>query len=224
MTNMFVDPFTLEVARAVAGDLSQKLGEDFCSKPDRERLVPVLLALRDLGLLFNFNRGRKEWFLFDPDEIVASHQVIDDTGAKLGGLMAQGTLSFTLKKPEMLRSIELSTRCRDELDVSVVHSSWAWAGGIIKRIIDGDLRLIGSATEEGLIVADLAKATTEEERYVWASLGNESTKSQFMVDLESPLIFEGGPVQFLVKAAAPASKYGRSFVTLMGHVEALFPK
>jgi hypothetical protein len=90
---IFVQFPTYEVARALDEDLSRRMGSEFSSKDERQRLVAILLALKELGLLSSRDRGRETWFFFDPKENWA-----DDV------------LRIRLKKSVMLRSFELSKR------------------------------------------------------------------------------------------------------------------
>jgi hypothetical protein len=90
---IFVQFPTLEIVYALDENLSKRMGGDFSSKEEQQRLVAILLALKDLGSITSIDRGRETWFFFDPKENAASD-----------------VLKITRKKSEMLRSIELSRR------------------------------------------------------------------------------------------------------------------
>lgn len=49
----------LEIARALDEDLSKKVGDDFSSKEEQQRLVAILLALKDTGSLTARARGHE---------------------------------------------------------------------------------------------------------------------------------------------------------------------
>lgn len=93
MKEIFVQFPTYEVAHALDEDLSRRMGSEFASKEEQQRLVAVLLALKELGSLSSRDRGRETWFFFGPEENWA-----DDV------------LQIRLKNSVMLRSIELSRR------------------------------------------------------------------------------------------------------------------
>jgi hypothetical protein len=48
---VLVDAFTFEVARAMDGNGSGQIGGDFDGKQEQRRLMAIILALRDLGLV-----------------------------------------------------------------------------------------------------------------------------------------------------------------------------
>lgn len=108
MKEIFVQLPTFEVARTLDKDLSKRIGDEFSSREEQQRLVAILLALKDLGSLTSHDRGRETWFFFDPKENSA-----DDV------------LRIRLKKSEMLRSIELSKRI-----VPTLKQTWRRAAGI----------------------------------------------------------------------------------------------
>jgi hypothetical protein len=90
MKEIFVQFPTFEVVSVLDEDLSGKMGREFCSKGEQQRLVAILLALKDLDLITSFDRDHETWFFFDPKENLA-----DDV------------LRIKLNKSKMLRSIEL---------------------------------------------------------------------------------------------------------------------
>ena len=49
MKEMFVQFPTFEVVRAVDKDLSKRLGDEFLSNDEKQRLVAILFALKELG-------------------------------------------------------------------------------------------------------------------------------------------------------------------------------
>ena len=114
---IFVDAFTFEVARVLDKDLSERIGDGFASKIEKERLVAVFLALKNWGLVVSEDHGRKTWFCFGSEAKRLDGFVPDE---KLEELATK--VGFMLKKSEMLRSIELSKRYCAELDVGVVVS------------------------------------------------------------------------------------------------------
>jgi hypothetical protein len=110
---IFVQFPTLEIVYALDEDLSKKMGDDFSSEEEQQRLVAILFALKDLGSINSIDRGCEIWFFFDPKENAAGD-----------------VLKITRKKSEMLRSIELSKRITPTLKqtwrrVAAVDSSRA---------------------------------------------------------------------------------------------------
>jgi len=218
MKRILIDAFILEVIRAVDRDLSRRIGPDYSSNTDRQRLVAILLALKDAGSLSCYDLGRERWFLFGrDDEVVAGqpdkveHVLDDDQLAEY----LEHMISFEMKRPEMLASIELSKRCRADIDLGVVESSETAVQPIYASIIEGRLRLIVPEVEDGLILQDLTRSTAEEGCFVWFSLGDKANGEPFMEDLEEPQFIEGQPFRIPIKAYASASKYGQTFVTAM---------
>jgi hypothetical protein len=69
---IFVQFPTYEVAHALDEDLSKRIGDDFSSSPEQQRLVAILLALKDLGSLTFHDRGRETWFFFDESRHIAA--------------------------------------------------------------------------------------------------------------------------------------------------------
>jgi hypothetical protein len=121
---IFVDVFTFEVARAVDRDLSLRIGLDFSYNSDRQRLVAVLLALRDTGLLSGHDHGRATWLYFDSAEYPAMQlDEIEELANDNVSDASKFFVSVNIKKSEMLRSIKLSKLCRINLDEGVVVSS-----------------------------------------------------------------------------------------------------
>jgi hypothetical protein len=96
---IFVQFPTYEVAHALDEDLSKRIGDDFSSNHEQQRVVAILLALKDLGSLTSCDRGGETWFFFDPKENLA-----DDV------------LRIRLKKSELERAIELSKRIAPTLE------------------------------------------------------------------------------------------------------------
>jgi hypothetical protein len=105
---LFVQFPTYEVARALDEDLSRRMGSEFSSREEQQRLVAILFALKELGSLTSRDRGRETWFFFDPEENRASD-----------------VLRIRLKKSAMLRSIELSKRIMPTL-----KEAWRRAAGL----------------------------------------------------------------------------------------------
>jgi hypothetical protein len=203
MKNIMVDAFTFEVARAVDIDLSERIGDGFSSKMEQQRLVAVILALKELGLVTSDDDGRTMCFCFGQE---AKELVGDVSDERLMELAAHN-IRFKLRRSEMLHSIELSQQYRDDVDQNVVRRSWGDIGNLIDMILDGRLRLIGPASQGGLIVEHPARSTPDEKSYVLFSLGNKTHEEAIMVDLSEPLIFEGH-TRFPIKAD------GQLFVTL----------
>jgi hypothetical protein len=128
----------------------------------------------------------------------------------------ENMISVKMKRLEMSASIELSKRCRADIDLGVVESSEAAIQPIYAAsIIEGRLRLICPEVEDGLILQDLTRSTAEEGCFVWFSLGDKANGKPFMEDLEQPHFFEGQPFRIPIKADASQSKYGKAFVTAM---------
>jgi hypothetical protein len=221
MKRILIDAFVLEVTRAVDRDLCRRIGANYSSNPDRQRLVAILLALKDTGSLSCYDLGGDTCFLFgrdDDDEVVAAkpdkvEPVLDeDKVAEYWEKM----ISVKMKRLEMSASIELSKRCRADIDLGVVESSEAAIQPIYAAsIIEGRLRLICPEVEDGLILQDLTRSTAEEGCFVWFSLGDKANGKPFMEDLEQPHFFEGQPFRIPIKADASQSKYGKAFVTAM---------
>ena len=93
MKDVFVQLQTFEIVKALEKDLPRKIGLGFSSKKMQHRLVVILLALKDLGVVSSSDRGRERWFFFDLRENLSDH-----------------VIRFNLSEPEMVRSIELSKR------------------------------------------------------------------------------------------------------------------
>src|ERR1700729_2084822 len=91
----FVQFPTFNVVRALDEHLLKSLDDDFSSFEEQERVVAILLALRDLGLIKYLDRGHETWFFLDPRENYGND-----------------VLRIALKKREMLRSVKLSKRIR----------------------------------------------------------------------------------------------------------------
>jgi hypothetical protein len=49
MKRILIDALVLEVTRAVNRDLCRRIGANYSSNPDRQRLVALLLALKETG-------------------------------------------------------------------------------------------------------------------------------------------------------------------------------
>jgi hypothetical protein len=209
---LYVDAFTFEVARALDKDLSEIIGDDFALRRRKERLVAVLLAIKKCGLLVSQDQGSKIWLCFGPEAKQLDGYIPDK---KLEELATK--ISFTVKKPEMLRAIELSEQCFAEMDPGTVARTWSQVGVIIDLIVKGDVRIVGPEFEGGLIVEVLARSTADEKCYAWFSLGDRTHKKPFMVDLAEPLGFKGND-RFPMKAAVSASEHGRAFVTFMAQL------
>lgn len=111
MKEMFVQFATFEVVRAVDKDLSKRLGDEFSSNDEQQRLVAILFALKELGWLTSHDRGRETSFYFDPKEN-----------------WANDVLRIRLKKSEMIRSIKLSKRI-----LPTLNETWRRADGLDNR-------------------------------------------------------------------------------------------
>lgn len=111
MKEIFVQFPTFEVVRAVDNDLSKRLGEEFSSNDEQQRLVAILFALKELGSLASHDRGRETWFYFDPEEN-----------------WANDVLQIRLEKSEMIRSTKLSKRI-----LPTLNETWRRAGGLGTR-------------------------------------------------------------------------------------------
>jgi hypothetical protein len=61
---IFVQLPTFEVAHALDEDLSKRIGDGFSSEEEQQRLVAILLALKELGSLTSHDRGHETWFFF----------------------------------------------------------------------------------------------------------------------------------------------------------------
>jgi len=90
---IFVQFPTYEVAHALDEELSKRIGDDFSSEREQQRLVAILLALKDMGSVNSYDSGQETCFYFDPKENAA-----DDV------------LRIKLEQVEMLSSINLSKR------------------------------------------------------------------------------------------------------------------
>src|SRR4051794_6601007 len=93
MKEIFLGLLTYEIAQGLDKELSRRLGGDFSSIEEQQRLVAILFALEDLGLLSSRKRGRENSFFFDPKENLANDLLL-----------------ITLKKSEWVHSFELSKR------------------------------------------------------------------------------------------------------------------
>lgn len=93
MKEIFVQPATFEIVNILDEKLSKKMGGRVSPREVQQRLVAILLALKDPGLVASSTRGHETWFFFDPEENLA-----DDV------------LRIKLRKSKMLQSIELSKR------------------------------------------------------------------------------------------------------------------
>lgn len=217
MKNIMVDAFTFEVARAVDKDLSERMGYNFSASAARQRLVAVLFALKDSGLLDYSDQGRETWFS-GPKQILLEQ--LDESGHvpedDFVTLAMEYVISFKLKMSEMTRSIELSKQCRVDLDESLVKRSWSELVAKVGLISKGCLHLIGPEAKDGLIFQDRSRSTAEDGQCcVWFSLGGRN-KKPFTVDLKKPSFLDDeSPIQYPLKSAASASEHGRPFVTLL---------
>jgi hypothetical protein len=87
---------------------------------------------------------------------------------------------------------------------------------ILKLIAKGRLQLVASEREDGLIMEDLIRCTTDEIFYVWLSLGDKANKAPFMVDLEVFSPVDGGrSIRWPIKAAASVSVHRPAFVSMI---------
>ncbi|UPJ74099.1 hypothetical protein [Bradyrhizobium sp. 187] len=208
MKKIFVDPFTFEVARTLYRGLPGRVGGN-CGQTEQRALVAIIFALNDSGFLISEHSRRETWFCFGPEAKDLDH-FGDVSDERLEGLTAH-TIGFKLRRSELSRSAELSERYRADFDVGVVKNAWRGVGTIIDRVLKGELRLIGPEVQDGLIIQDLIRSTPKEGHYLWFSL-DKASKMPSLVDLESPVLFEGQPLRIPLKAAA--SERGRKFVTL----------
>lgn len=208
MKNIFVDPFTFEVARTLYRGRPRGAGGN-CGKTEQRALVAIIFALNDSGFLVAEHPRRETWFCFGPKAKDLDH-FGDVSDERLEELTAH-VIGFKLKRSELSRSIELSERYRAEFDVGVVKNAWRGVGTIIDRVLKGELRIIGPEEQDGLIVQDLNRSTPKEGHYLWFSL-DKASKKPSLVDIQSPVRFEGHRLRIPLKAAA--SKRGRKFVTL----------
>ena len=99
MKCIFVQLPTFEAVRRLDRDLF------LSKKDDQQRIVAILLALRELGLIHFNSRDSETWFYFDPKENEADNVIV-----------------MKLKKSEMLRSIKLSQRAK-RLITNHTHTS-----------------------------------------------------------------------------------------------------
>jgi hypothetical protein len=179
--------------------------------------VAVLLALKDTGLLICHDHGRATWLCFGSAESPAMQ--LDEIEELAKGNVKDASkffISFNMKKPEMLRSIKLSKRCRLDLDEGVVESSREKVGAIVKLIVKDRLQLVAAELEDGLIVEDLTRSTEDEIFYVWLSLGDKANKKPFMVDLEVFSPVDGGrSIRWPIKAAPLCLDHRPAFVSMM---------
>jgi hypothetical protein len=209
---LLVDALTFEVARALEKYLSVKVGHAFASNTDRQRLVAVLLALKESGSLDYEDRGRKTWFCFGLAEI---HSRQPNGAERLSDDVIEAAteyiISIKLKKAEMLHAMELSKRHQADIDLSVLEKCWQAMATVAALVIKGDLRLIGPAVEDGLIFQDLTRSTADNGCYVWFSRGDNA--NPFMADLEGPKFIEGQPLRISIKSCD--SEHRRAFVTFM---------
>lgn len=93
MKEVYIQFPTYEVVRALDEELSKKIGDSFSSEGEPQRLVAILLALKDMGSVSAHDCGQEMRFYFDPKE-----NELDDV------------LAIKLRRKEMLRSIKLSKR------------------------------------------------------------------------------------------------------------------
>ncbi len=126
MKRILIDAFILEVTRAVNRDLCRRIGANYSSNPDRQRLVAILLALKETGSLSCYDLGDDTCLLFGRDdddvEVVAAkpdkvEPVLDED--KVAEYW-ENMISVKMKRLEMSASIELSKRCRADIDLGVV--------------------------------------------------------------------------------------------------------
>ena len=68
------------------------------------------------------------------------------------------SLLFAVYGLDLSRSVELSKRRCEELELGLVVSSWRGIGSIIDMIIEGDLRVLGLECENRLIVEDITRS------------------------------------------------------------------
>ena len=208
---IFVDAFTFEVARAVDGNSSERIIDDFSGKKEKQRLIAIILALKDSGLVTSDDDGRTTSICFGSE----AKQLCGDVSDERLWELVRHTICFRLTKSEMLRSIELSKQYRATLDTEAVKDNWRKVGSIIDLILMGDLRLMGPEFESGLIVEDLTQPTADAKRFVWYSLGDKTSKTLLIVDLAEPQIIKGYH-RFRIKSAVSALECGRDFVIFHG--------
>jgi hypothetical protein len=206
--NIFVDLFTFEVARTLSKVIPGRVG-DVSAQMQQRAIVAIMFALNDAGFLIAEHSRRETWFCFGPEAKDLDH-FGDVSDERLEELTAH-KIGFKLRRSELSRSIELSERYRAGLDVDVVKKAWKGVGTIIDRVLKGELRLVGPEVEDGMIIQDLTRSTPKEGCYLWFSL-DKTNEMPSLVDLESPVLFEGKPLRIPLRAAA--SESGRKFVTL----------
>ena len=204
MKNFLVDAFTFEVARALHGHCSDWADEDVSARIEQRRLMAVILALKDLGLLYYDDLGHTASICFGPEAIPLGDENVPDERLQE---LAVHKIRFRMTKSEMSKAVELSTRYRADFDAEVVKRSWKGVGALVGLILEGSLRLMGPGSKGGLVVEHLTRSTLEEKCYVWFSLSNKTHKEPIMVDLAEPVLFEGHH-RFPLKAD------GELFITL----------
>ena len=78
MKNLWVDAFTFEVARALHGHLSKWADEDVSEKIEQQRLMAVIFALKDLGLLYYDDIGHTASICFAAEAIPLGNENVSD--------------------------------------------------------------------------------------------------------------------------------------------------
>jgi hypothetical protein len=93
MKEIFVQFPTYEVAQAFNDELSKTIGDFVSSTGEQQRLVAILLALKDMGVVNSHDRGEEAWFFLDPKENEAND-----------------VLQIKMEEPAMSQSVNLSER------------------------------------------------------------------------------------------------------------------
>jgi hypothetical protein len=96
---IFVQFPTLDVVLGLDKDLSKKVGGKFSLEKESQRIVAILLALKDLKAVTFVDRGCETWFYFDPKEN-----------------LAKDVLQIKLRNSEMKRAVKISRRILPALE------------------------------------------------------------------------------------------------------------
>jgi hypothetical protein len=106
---IFVQFPTYEVAQALDEDLSIRLGSAFSSKDEQQRLVGILLALKELGSVSSHEQGHETWFYLDAEE----NQASDVIRIRLNGLSMSASNKLSKR---ILSALKETGRIAAELD------------------------------------------------------------------------------------------------------------
>jgi hypothetical protein len=187
MKYVIVDPFLLEVARAVDQDLSKKIG--FLEALDKKvRLVAALRALREAGFA-QLTPGRKVIAMKPAKSAICAMQLQEfrlSPAARRTALTPEFSFGLELRDSGFSDAGDLSVRYFDKLDKVLISESWRKIGTMVGDMAMGEIRLVGPEANYGLIFEALTQSARTDfgEGDLWFSLGERPGKNPDPIDLQ----------------------------------------